>query len=78
MKRLCFLIFMFFISCYVRANEIDIKDISLINYSNGINIVDIDIIQMKTLKKHTTSQKNHLKELKKISIQKIIRKWKKQ
>ena len=40
MKRLGFLIFMFFISCYVRANEIDIKDISLINYSNGINIVD--------------------------------------
>ena len=40
MKRLGFLIFMFFISCYVRANEIDIKDISLINYSNGIKIVD--------------------------------------
>ncbi len=40
MKRLGFLIFMFFISCFVRASEIDIKDISLINYSNGINIVD--------------------------------------
>ena len=38
MKRLGFLIFMFFISCFVRANEIDIKDISLINYSDGIKL----------------------------------------
>ena len=38
MKRLCFLIFMFFISCFVYANEIDIKDISLVNSSDGIKL----------------------------------------